>query len=132
MVWIEAPTHCNFPDNNVREMFNRALGNSALYSENTWALRLKKIWDASDTSLFLQQQQRFTNEGYKTYWEAVDKTVRYADTILFKKVLKPLKTGTASKNPKEDKYHWHRPEIEDYERHSHCFSHPSSRPESFR
>ena len=34
---------------------------------------------------FLKDQQRFTSAGYRTYWEAIDRTVRYFDSIVLKK-----------------------------------------------
>ena len=89
-IWIEAPLHDNFTDeaNMARSHFNRIVSKAAILQENTWSLQLKKIWDSQNGSLFLKEEQRFTAEGLKYFWEAVDKTVRYADTILLKKATK--------------------------------------------
>ena len=53
-----------------------------------YSLKLKTIRDTEDSSIFLSSEQRFTASGYCTYWEAVDKTIKYADTILMKKIQK--------------------------------------------
>ena len=35
--------------------------------------------------LFSADSKKFTSTGYKTYWNAVDKSVKFADTLLAKK-----------------------------------------------
>ena len=85
VVWILPPLHTNFNNNTQRSKFGKEVEKMAVYHENVYALALKKIWDEHDTKLFVKETDRFTSDGYKRYWEAVDKTVKYADTILFKK-----------------------------------------------
>ena len=65
--------------------FNHALEQVAQLHHNVSSLMLKKAWSATDQSLFLQDAQHFTADGYRAYWEAVDKTVRFCDSILLKK-----------------------------------------------
>ena len=97
-ICIAAPSHKNFRDNPITEMFNDALEAASLHHDNVSILALKKIWDPDNDSLFLHREQRFTSDGYRFYWEAINKTVRYADTIQFKKMLqKKAKCDTQSK-----------------------------------
>ena len=126
IIWNEAPLHKNFCDNEYREIFNRAVNNTAFYHDNTWSLNLKKGWDEEDSSLVLPVDSRLTASGSKTYWEAIDKTVKYVDTILMKKVEKPKKSQSneALKSTREmddchrtphrsthyDRYHWNKNE----------------------
>ena len=111
MVWIEAPMHNNYYNNAEREAFNRALNNAVKYHDNTKVLQLKKVWNTEDTNLYIQESSRYTSVGLNTYWQAVDCTVRYADTILFKKLQFKPKHFTKREHEsnafkKNDKYHW--------------------------
>ena len=117
-IWIEAPMHKNFANNPDRFRFNRALNTVSKLHDNMSILGLKKIWDAKDGNLFLENERRFTTSGLHHYWEVVDKTVRYADTILLKKQGKlkqqkaaiPTFAGNAGgKTTLKDKYHWRTP-----------------------
>ena len=128
-IWIQAPTHVNFRDNAERERFNQVIERVSKLHDNTAVLALKKIWDPQNKSLYLERENRYTTDGLRFYWEAVDKTVKYADTILFKKLqaqkLKKCKEGNASESSligreapsyrrkfksnynRYDKYHWY-------------------------
>ena len=138
-IWIEAPFHKYFGNNTQREKFNKALSTIGALHENVAVLGLKKIWDPENGSLFLQRENRFTADGFQCYWEAVDKTVRFADTIHFKKLQKnkDRKCGqqphseakmtpprVASKvvkvncNESFRRYHWQRHNRQDDRRHS--------------
>ena len=101
----------------MRQKFNHALSTAALLNENTWSLKLKKIWDSHNHSLYNKEDDKYTVEGIKTYWEAVDQTIKYADTILIKRPAAKPKTSTQDKSnnnsfnnremqPKNDQYHW--------------------------
>ena len=78
--------------------FNKTINKLALQYDNTWSLQLKKIWDPQDHSLVTLDRNRFTVQGYQKYWEAVDKTLKYVDTILLKKPMKkpPVKVENTS------------------------------------
>ena len=114
LLWIEAPIHTSFDNNTDREKYNLCINDVAPLHENTYVLALKKIWDPDNLNLYHKDAWRFTAEGYKTYWSAVDKTIKYADTILLKKIQKKNepKTGSfeqvfwKSFNDQYDQYHW--------------------------
>ena len=95
-VWIEAPSHMNFPPDNqaMRKLYNSAVNAVAQRYEDTYSLQLKKVWDPHASSLFMAEDLRYTAEGLRTYWEAVDKTVRYVDTLLLKKPVKKQNPAT--------------------------------------
>ena len=98
-IWIEAPIHKNFRNNELRVKFNNCLREMSGLTASTSVLALKKIWDPSDTSYFIGNSDRLSVTGYKKYWEAIDRTVRYADTTFIRKIkineLRP-------KKPEED------------------------------
>ena len=128
MVWIEAPTHINFSDRSkkFRRLYNASLQSMVMLHKNTWALFLKKGWDEEDNSVFLGgYEHRFTPAGLTSYWMAVDKTVKYVETILLKKEERKRNKGKEQtsnmevrrqpiipffgKNRQNDRYHWNRP-----------------------
>ena len=53
--------------------------------KHIYALQLKKTWMEDDSHLFNAEDKKFTDIGYKSYWNAVDKTVKFAHTLLLKK-----------------------------------------------
>ena len=115
-VWIKPPMHesIHSKELRLREMFKKALDNCTSMHQNTFALQLKKMWDPSDKLLYNREERRFTANGLILYWQAVDKTVKYANTLLLKK--KHQKT-TPNDTPHHqrhsfhdnDKYHWRKP-----------------------
>ena len=84
-IWIEAPLHNNFSNNVKRMKYNKALRDAAQFHDDMYALMLKKIWNPNDDSLYAADFRRFTNDGYRAYWTAIDATIKFADTILLKK-----------------------------------------------
>ena len=124
ILWIQAPLHDNFNNNSHRSKFNRALEDAAQMHSNTSVLMLKKVWEPSDSNLFVSDSQRFTNKGFKCYWEAVDRTVRYCDLIILKKQEKfnllkqqdrKFKTSRNSQNVEshssQQKFRWRNPKF---------------------
>ena len=89
-IWIKAPVHNNFSNNAERIKFNSALTNMVKFHANTSVLELKKGWDPENHNLFDSYSRRYTREGFSSYWAAIDKMVKFADTILIKKQMKTL------------------------------------------
>ena len=85
-IWIEAPFHTNFNDNERRRMFNNVLQEVAKSFDKVAVLSMKKIWEPEDPNLYLAESSRFTAAGLITYWEAVDRTIQYADTTILRKI----------------------------------------------
>ena len=106
ILWILAPCHERFKDNDERLKFNMAVERMCLFHTNVSCLELKKVWDAKDLSLF--DKGRFTAEGYKKYWEAVDRTVRYRDSVKLKKNSSKKQKFQACQN---DRFKWKNPKI---------------------
>ena len=96
IVWIQAPFHDSFPNNSMRYRFNRSLDELAKCHSNVHTLSLKKVWDPKDSDLYLKENQMFTAAGFRSYWEAVDRTVRYFDSVVLKKLDKH-KTANSSR-----------------------------------
>ena len=100
ILWIQAPLHDNFNNNNMRFKFNKCLEDTAKLHANVTTLKLKKSWDEHDNELYLMDSRHFTTRGLISYWESVDHTIRYFDSILLKKQNKErgktLKTNISS------------------------------------
>ena len=65
-LWIQ-PRHKNFASNSHRFKFNQCIEETLRLHSNVHTLALKKGWDDKDDNLYLQDMQRFTNEGFRTY-----------------------------------------------------------------
>ena len=108
-LWIIPPLHSRIrsKENELREQFVMALTNVASLHENTYVLELKKKWDPEDHNLYNRTECTFTAEGLIAYWNAVDKTVKYFNTLVLKKRERKKLTATdKTSSQKEDKYHW--------------------------
>ena len=90
-LWIQAPMHDNFQNNPECFKFNKALEETVKLHSNMYTLMLKKVWDPKDKDLFLESQQ-FSAVGFRYYWEAVDKTIRYFHSVVLRKTEKWAKS----------------------------------------
>ena len=119
MIWIKPPENTNFANNKLRRRFSAALDKCVTYHDHTYALELKKGLDKDDSSLYNKSDRRFTSAGYKSYWGAIDKTIKFADTLLLKKEESKTKKEARKDNSKpnkgkgfrsffNDRFHWNR------------------------
>ena len=112
MLWIQAPSHINYVNESDRYKFNKGLEEMVKYHSNAYTLPLKKGWCPNNEDLFSSSLKKYTAEGYAKYWEAVECTVRYFDSIMLKKhdkkINKKIKT---SNNCQNDKFKWINPNI---------------------
>ena len=110
-IWIQPPMHANFPNNYWWSQFSRALEKCAVYFDRTYALQLKKVWEEDNKFLYSKDDQKFTVEGYKTYWCAVDKAIRFANTLMLKKETiakeKALRKEKTERQGHDYEYHGH-------------------------
>ena len=113
LILLQPPCNTNFRDNQNRMAMARAMKQAADEYQETSALGLKQLWDEGDTNLFLRYQNRYTSTGKARYWDAVDRTVRYAHTVNFRnnrfqaKKAKPARiqqenTGNKKRTPRSD------------------------------
>ena len=116
-VWIEAPLHIFFKNNDERRKFNDCLKAMGKLHDDVSVLELKKVWDPEDTSLYVKDANMFSSKGFNKYWEAVDRSIKFADTTIVKRIEKLNLKGfdVADKSSRNavtnaktsyDKYHW--------------------------
>ena len=114
-LWILAPIHDKFSNNSERYKFNKAVEDMAKFHVNTSCLELKKIWSIHDEDLYAEEQDRYTIDGYKRYWEAIDRTVRYCDSVVLKNKERRNKSKTKStmfqppNRGQNDQFRWRNP-----------------------
>ena len=108
LLWIQAPYHDHFNNNSAHFKFNRCLDEMTKLHINTFSLMLKRVWDPKNTNFFLKDLLRYTAEGLSAYWEAVDHTVRYFDSVLLKKQDKLKRKSLQSNDP--DPFCWQNPQ----------------------
>ena len=116
ILWIQAPLHQNFSNCNLRKMFNTCVEEVVRLHSNTHSLMLKHVWNPKDNTLFLRDSNHFTAEGYTAYWEAVDRTVRYFDSVVLKKIqqnkVKNLRNVQHFLNgDQKDRFRWQKAEF---------------------
>ena len=109
VIWIEPPMHDAFQNNQLHLLFGRSLEKIVSFQEKNFSLQLKKSWDPRNRALFNAEDHRYTTLGFETYWDAVDKAIKFADTLLLKKeALKKAKQQQTFCFPKKDQFHWSR------------------------
>ena len=82
-VWIMPVQHCNMHNESLISEFNTVLEETVAVQQHMSVLRLKQIWDNHDMSLYMHQFRRFTSDGLKKYWCAVDRTLKFCDKTAF-------------------------------------------------
>ena len=107
ILWIQPPQHDNFPDSKLRFKFNKALEDCIKLHSHVSMLILKKVWNPQNEGLFLESCNRFSADGYTVYWEAIDRTVRYLDSIMLEKLDKAKKCNADQK----DHFRWTNPKF---------------------
>ena len=84
LVWILPTLHRNYRNSNLRRKFANEMEKILpLFPDNT-VLRLKQIWDPESNTMVSSFNNALTACGKRFLWKAVDRTIRYADFILFK------------------------------------------------
>ena len=113
ILWIHPPSHVLFSNNSLRYKFGKCLEELAKIHDNTFSLMLKKVWDPNDKNLYMADRKRYTVAGFRSYWEAVDKTIRYCDAVLLKKQeKKKFQKGAASiSGGQKDQFRWQNPTL---------------------
>ena len=96
IVWIEAPLNVNFKNNEQRRQFNKSLYSTSQIINGVMVLKLKQIWECDNHNYFIADALCYTSEGLKRFWEAIDRTIRYADVSLFKATSHQKKMTTHS------------------------------------
>ena len=115
-LWIQLPSHVNFRDNDIRYKFNKCLEEVAKMHQNVTTLVLKKVWDRKDCQLYLQSN-KFSFDGYRACWEAVDKTVRCFHSVVLKKHDKRktqrlnVSNSLDASHGQKDQFRWQNPAL---------------------
>ena len=65
-LWVSAPLHKNFSDNNLHQKFNTCLDKVVDTFSNMKMIRMKKEWEFDDPSIF--RLGKFSSEGLDRYW----------------------------------------------------------------
>ena len=88
-LWMSPSLHDNYEeiDYQLRKKFTQNLENIVQKKETTAALRLKTVWNPRDLSLFSFREKRFTQHGWKTFWESIDKSIQFMDTKLIPEII---------------------------------------------
>ena len=80
IMWVLPSLHVQWSNINARKKFNRSLVKVAASHESTITVDLETNWNFNDTNYVIPFNQRFTSDGYATYWQAMDQVIKWADT----------------------------------------------------
>ena len=122
-VWITPPNHSLFTeeDNARHDKFARCLMQSTSIYDEMSCLKMLKIWDQENESLFVEEAYRFTALGIETYWKSVDSAVKYWNTAIASKIDRSQHKSNNYSNmnqqvPAYNKYHWFNNKKRDHQR----------------
>ena len=79
VMWIVPPEHTNFENNRLRQIFGNVMEQEVRCFDKMYALRLKQVWHKDDPALVSTDTHEFLPEGHRQYWQAVDRSIRFAD-----------------------------------------------------
>ena len=79
-LWIAAPHHDSFSNNNARKKFNSALYAVVTPIANMNTIKLKGYWDTKNFRLV--NKGRLTGEGLFRYWEAIDMGFQFWQEVM--------------------------------------------------
>ena len=109
LIWIEAPYHDIFHNNEMIQKFNNCLETTEkLHDKLVLVLKVKKYGVHLIQSL--HQRVSKTIAGYKSYWEAIERTVKFCDITSLKRIAKKEMKYFELFNRNSDKFHWSRQE----------------------
>ena len=102
VLWVLALYHANFPQtwNLHHKKFNQCLESVADLFPEMGTLKLLKIWDYNDSSLF--SDHWFTAKGLTAIWESFDSAFRHWDTFVCAKKKNKLKKRQMKSVSSED------------------------------
>ena len=91
-LWILPVDHDNMSPKNkeLRQKFSKALVSTAKLHNELIVLPLKQKWMQNDIELFDKTKQILTTKGAMNIWKSLDRTLKYADTIVQKNTERPL------------------------------------------
>ena len=100
ILWALTPLHAAMPEawRSFRKKFNKALESAALSQDQMGVLKLLKVWNYDDSSLF--RDRRYTAQGLAAYWQSVDSAFRHRDTFVAAKANK-IKKNLGGKTPQK-------------------------------
>ena len=90
-IWISPPDHISFPDRIVWAKFVESLEKVVAPFDEMCTLKLKKIWDPEDPTLYIPERCSYSQIGLLRYWSSVDAAVKFWDRTLNEILLKKTK-----------------------------------------
>ena len=92
ILWVIPTEHVNHTSKTkeLRKKFAKTLVEVAKLHNELICLPLKQVWCKENTE-FYARDQHFTEKGAKALWMAMDRTLKYADSIVEKNNDRPLR-----------------------------------------
>ena len=88
VIWVVPTEHIGFDNNAQRVLFAKFIGQTAKIHDRNYALDLRELWDGTDSSLYVPSNHRFSTAGLSLYWRAVDRAIKFGDTLISRSIQK--------------------------------------------
>ena len=76
--------HFHYHDKYNHTVLSKVIAGLAKLFANNHALDLRQMLDPADSRLYLKPQSRLTTIGLSLLWRAIDSTIWFTDTLIFK------------------------------------------------
>ena len=90
ILWIIPTQNVSYVNNDLREKFSYALTVAMKLHPELISLRLKQVWNENNPDVYNITSKKLTQMGVRMLWNAIDRTLVYADSILEKNQGKTL------------------------------------------
>ena len=87
---IQPTQHQNYRNGDERKAFGDAVAAIAPLFPNTTSLMLKQLWDPRNKTYYSTESKKFTAQGIKALWMAVDRTLLYGHKAITAKLNKAI------------------------------------------
>ena len=94
VIWIAPSTHSCYPNNTLRRKFGCEMDVQLRGRPSTMILKFRQIWDVTDRRL-VDDKGRLTRLGLIKIWESIDRSISFANRLVFGVTVTRHQTSTA-------------------------------------
>ena len=86
VIWIPPSMHKNYVDNNFRRKFAGEMEQIIKGKPNSSVFKIKQVWQPNNDDLVYEHNSNLSPSGERKLWLAFDRTLWFADRILFNNI----------------------------------------------
>ena len=85
-IWVTPSIHKNYTNNVYRRKFAGEMEQIIKGKQNAAVFTIKQVWQPNNDDLVYDHNSRLSPTGERRLWQAIDRTLWFADKILFKNI----------------------------------------------